>query len=54
MLNAFKQALTSTAKPMAIYVVINYTGKLHKRVEINKIPSVFHRCESKGKTESSE
>ena len=27
MLNAFKQALTSTAKPVAIYVVINYTGE---------------------------
>ena len=27
MLNAFKQALTSTAEPMAIYVVINYTGE---------------------------
>lgn len=27
MLTAFKQALTSTAKPVAIYVVINYTGE---------------------------
>ena len=27
MLTAFKQALTSTAKPVAIYVVINYRGE---------------------------
>lgn len=50
MLNAFKQALTSTAKPVAIYVVINYTrGSFTKGLKLIKYRLFFTGAKAKEK-----